>query len=107
MMRGTVDFETTIDLMSTEIDCDMHAAFQKVAVALVPDTQIRRYDPVAPSGEDFARYANLVPAMHFFVCSRPDGPCFPHHHPKFDINENTLPLSAALFTAFALSWQQR
>ena len=62
---------------------------------------------LADGGEDFARFADLVPAMHFYVCSRPaDGPCYPHHHPKFDIDESTLPLSAALFAAFALTWQK-
>ena len=106
MMRGTVDFETTIDLMSTDLDKDLHDRFAAVAAAMVSAEKVRRYDPVAPSGEDFARYADLVPAMHFFVCSKPEGPvCYPHHHPKFNINEDTLPLSAALFAAFALTWQ--
>ena len=106
MMRGSVDFETTIDLMATSIDKTLHDKFAAVAAEMLPAERIRRYEPVAPSGEDFARYTDLVPAMHFFVCSRPDGVCYPHHHPKFDINENTLPISAALFAAFALTWQK-
>ena len=106
MFRGTVDFEPTIDLMANKIDPQMYRSFSAVAASMVPGTQIRRYEPVAPSGEDFARFADLVPAMHFFVCSKPDGICYPHHHPKFDINENTLPISAALLTAFALTWQE-
>lgn len=105
MFRGSVDFETTIDLMATAIDPHLYRVFSKIAADMVPAETIRRYDPVAPSGEDFARFADLVPAMHFFVCSKPDGVCYPHHHPKFDINEETLPLGAALFAAFALGWQ--
>ena len=108
MFRGTVDFESTIDLMATRIDRGLYKTFSTVAASMFSEENIRRYEPVAPSGEDFARFADLVPAMHFFVCSRPEqGPCYPHHHPKFDINENTLPIAAALFSAFALSWQQR
>lgn len=106
MLRGSVDFEVTIDLMATEIDRAMHDKFAAAAAQLVPSERIRLYDPVAPGGEDFARFADLVPAMHFYVCSRPaEGPCYPHHHPKFDIDESTLPLSAALFAVFALTWQ--
>ena len=106
MMRGSVDFETTINLMATEIDRTMHDKFAAMVSHMVPAERIRLYDPVAPGGEDFARFADLVPAMHFYVCSRPaDGPCYPHHHPKFDIGESTLPLSAALFAAFAMTWQ--
>ena len=106
MFRGTVDFETTIDLMATKIDRTLYRRFSDLAASMFPEEQIRRYEPVAPSGEDFARFADLVPAMHFFVCSKPEGECYPHHHPKFDINEDTLPIGAALFTAFALTWQQ-
>ena len=107
MMRGSVDFETTINLMATEIDRTMHDKFAAVAGRMVSPDRVRLYDPVAPGGEDFARFAALVPAMHFYVCSRPaEGPCYPHHHPKFDIDESTLPLSAALFAAFALNWQE-
>ena len=104
MMRGSVTFETTIDVMATQIDRELYETFAAVAAGMGP---VKRYSPVAPSGEDFARFADLVPAMHFFVCSKPDGVCYPHHHPKFDINENTLPLSAALFAAFALQWQDK
>lgn len=107
MLRGTVDFETTIDLIATEIDPEMHRLFARTASAMVPAERVRRYEPVSPSGEDFARFAGLVPAMHFFVCSRPkNGPCYPHHHPKFDIDESTLPISAALLAGFALTWQE-
>ena len=106
MFRGTVEFEPTIDLMATQIDPELYQRFSAVAESMLPKERIRRYEPVAPSGEDFARFADLVPAMHFFVCSKPDhGPCYPHHHPKFDINECTLPISVALFSAFALTWQ--
>lgn len=106
MFRGTVEFEPTIDLMATQIDPGLYETFSAVVKSMVPQKNIRRYEPVAPSGEDFARFADLVPAVHFFVCSKPDnGPCYPHHHPKFDINECTLPISVALFSAFALTWQ--
>jgi len=107
MLRGTVEFETTIDVMATRIDAGLYRKFSEAAAALVPAEKLRRYEPVAPSGEDFARFADLVPGVHFFVCSKPvNGPCYPHHHPKFDIDEGTLPLAAALFTAFAMTWQE-
>jgi len=105
MFRGSVEFEPTIDLMATQIDQELYETFSAVVKSMVPQEKIRRYAPVSPSGEDFARFADQVPAMHFFVCSKPDGDCYPHHHPKFDISESTLPISAALLAAFALHWQ--
>jgi len=105
MFRGSVEFEPTIDLMATKIDQELYETFSAVVKSMVPQERIRRYAPVAPSGEDFARFAALVPAMHFFVCSKPDGVCYPHHHPKLDISESTLPISTALLAAFALHWQ--
>ena len=56
-------------------------------------------------GEDFARYAQRIPALYFFLHDRPNGDCYPLHHPKFDINETVLPKGSALFAAFALAWQ--
>lgn len=63
-------------------------------------TQVRE---VAPSmaGEDFAYYMLERPGAYFFTGARPDGDVYPHHHPKFDINEKALPLAAkSLISAF-------
>ena len=62
-------------------------------------------------GEDFPYYLERVPGAFFFHCSAfdPSGPeetrNYPHHNPKFDVNESTLWTGTAALAAFALHWQ--
>lgn len=60
--------------------------------------------PLQGGGEDFAYYGKHVPAAFVFVGARNDAsiPCFPHHHPRFDIDEESMPLGAALLAQYAL-----
>lgn len=58
----------------------------------------------APSmgGEDFAWYAQKVPALYLFLGARPSpGEAYNWHHPSFDIHEGVLPTGAALLAALA------
>lgn len=53
-------------------------------------------------GEDFAYYLQHVPGTFFFTGAMPEKEeaRFPHHHPKFDLNEKALLIAAkTLFTA--------
>lgn len=53
-----------------------------------------------PPSEDFAYYLKEKPGCFFYVGARPnDGPWYPHHHPKFDINEDSLIISAKAMAA--------
>ena len=59
------------------------------------------FDPIM-GGEDFAYFLQKVPGAFFFFGSG-DGNEYPHHHPKFNIDEKALPEAALLLTA--LAWQ--
>lgn len=99
------EISTTIDVMSTAIDPDLLAAFRHTANTLYPE---RGWQPLKKRdmiGEDFARFAAVVPGFYFFLHDRPTGDCYPLHHPKFDINESVLPKGSQLLAAFALCWQ--
>lgn len=53
--------------------------------------------------EDFACYAQKVPGAYIFLGARPaEGEIYPWHHPKFNINEEVLPMGAAVVTAAVL-----
>ena len=53
-----------------------------------------------PPSEDFAYYLKEKPGCFFYVGARPaEGPWYPHHHPKFDINEDSLIISAKAMAA--------
>ena len=60
--------------------------------------------PAQGGGEDFAYYAQKAPAAFLFLGARNDakGCNHPHHHPRFNIDEDALPLGAALLAQFAL-----
>ncbi|MFD1670816.1 amidohydrolase [Agrilactobacillus yilanensis] len=55
------------------------------------------------ASEDFAYFAQKVPSTFMFVGEMPDdGVFYPHHSPKFVINEKALPLTAKAVGAAAL-----
>lgn len=70
-------------------------------------------DAVVPhasmAGEDFSVYASMVPAAFIFLgTSNPEkGSDYPHHNPRFNIDEDTLPAGVELFVQSALSWFNR
>lgn len=55
-------------------------------------------------GEDFAYYLEKVPGTFFFTGAQPAEP-YPHHHPKFDIDESALLVAAKTLGAAALDYQ--
>lgn len=65
---------------------------------------IRTLPPIG-GGEDFAYYCERTPGAFVFLgAANPAKNCvYPHHHPKFNIDEDALPAGAALLAEFALS----
>lgn len=103
--NGTVDVKTTIDLMGTEIDHDLYKRFCETVDAMYPEQPSRPLKSREMIGEDFARFANKVPALYFFLHTRPAGSCYPLHNPRFDVDEQVLDKGSVLFAAFSLNWQ--
>jgi len=54
--------------------------------------------PPTMGGEDFSRYAEKVPAVMAFVGAqnKRKGAAYPHHHPKFEIDEDAMRLGLEL-----------
>ncbi|MEH7097520.1 M20 family metallopeptidase [Neobacillus vireti] len=72
---------------------------------LVPEvTNIEETEPEM-GGEDFAYYLEKVPGTFFFTGAKPgreeDG--YPHHHPRFDIDEKAMLIAAKTLGSAALS----
>jgi amidohydrolase len=55
-------------------------------------------------GEDFAYYLQAVPGTFFFTGAKPTGTetGYPHHHPKFDIDEKAMLIAAKTLGAAAI-----
>ena len=60
--------------------------------------------PLQGGAEDFAYYCREVPGVFVFVGTRNEakGCTYPHHHPRFDVDEAVLPVGAALLARYAL-----
>ncbi|OIQ60892.1 putative hydrolase YxeP [Moorella thermoacetica] len=77
--------------------------FRRVAGEILgPDKVLELANP-SMGAEDFARYAEKVPAVYFNLgAAIPGAEPHPWHHPRFNINEDCLPAGAALLAALAL-----
>ena len=83
---------------------DAAAVVQKAALAVEPGIVIDETYRSSVS-EDMSLFLQAVPGCFFFMGSAPVDPRkrFGHHHPKFDIDEDALPLAAGILTQAALS----
>lgn len=57
-----------------------------------------------PQSEDFAYYSQVIPACFFYIGARPNGTAYPHHHPKFTINEDSMIIAAKSMGAVAIKY---
>lgn len=71
--------------------------------AKIPEIKkLQEISPLPPS-EDFSYYAQERPATFYYIGAMPeDGEVYPHHHPKFRINEKSLIIAAKSMGAVAL-----
>jgi amidohydrolase len=81
------------------VDCVLSAAHR-----LGWDESLLCTLPPQGGAEDFACYAAKVPGAFVFLGAAPGDASVaePHHHPRFAINEDVLPLGAALLAEIAL-----
>lgn len=76
-----------------------------IEAANIPEVKsVERCEPQPPS-EDFAYYAKALPCTFFYVGASPkDKETFPHHHPKFDIDEGSLLIAAKSVAAVTFDY---
>ncbi|MCD8321459.1 MAG: amidohydrolase [Oscillospiraceae bacterium] len=63
--------------------------------------------PLSMSGDDFAEYELEVPGVYAYLGTgnpQKSGTQAAHHNGLFDIDEAALPIGAALYAGYALSW---
>jgi amidohydrolase len=87
---------------------DFTRKFHAFAAELAGAEKVKEISEPTMGGEDVAYFLEMVPGT-FFVhgsCAPEKGQVYPHHNPKFDVDEETFPLGTALFAGFALCWQQ-
>jgi amidohydrolase len=74
----------------------------------IPEVQSVEETEPHMGGEDFAYYLQKVPGTFFFTGAKPEGveTAYPHHHPRFDINEKAMLIAAKTLGSAALSYQK-
>jgi amidohydrolase len=85
---------------------DTAARVQAVADRLFPQSDVDPANYTTMGSEDFAFVLEKVPGCFFFIGSanHQKGLDAGHHHPKFDIDETSLPRGAALMAATAVDF---
>ncbi|HJH10442.1 MAG TPA: amidohydrolase [Metalysinibacillus jejuensis] len=84
-----------------------HEATHILQVAALIDevTNVSVCEPYM-SGEDFAYYTQHIPGAYFFTGAKPLGDTtYPHHHPKFDIDERAMLIAAKTLCLAALTYE--
>lgn len=80
--------------------------FLAAAADLVPEVNLIEESEPQMGGEDFAHYLQRVKGTFFFTGAMPlNTPiAYPHHHPKFDIDENAMLIAAKTLGTAALNY---
>ncbi|WP_040204461.1 M20 family metallopeptidase [Neobacillus jeddahensis] len=71
----------------------------------VPEVDTIEETELQMGGEDFSYYLEKIPGTFFFTGAKPvgDHPGYPHHHPKFDIDEKAMLIAAKTLGTAAIS----
>ena len=107
-MRGHYEFHLTERFPVTINDDRMTDFVAKIARDMLGEDRVFEMKPLMGS-EDFSYYLQKVPGSFVFfgTKSAEKGITYPHHHPRFDIDEDVLPTGAALHAALALEFLRK
>lgn len=76
-------------------DRDISEELRSAAAGVLGEREVFELTP-GLGADDFAYYAREVPAAFLFLGSGSPGLDFPHHHPRFDLDERSLEHGAAI-----------
>ncbi len=105
-MRGRADVQLSFGTPALVNDREITDRLREAAVSIVGEEAVKEIAEPTMGGEDMAFFMEKVPGCFFFLPSMPGGgESFPHHHPKFDLDEDVLWIGAAVMANFAMTWQ--
>ncbi|MEQ2525621.1 M20 family metallopeptidase [Bacillaceae bacterium CLA-AA-H227] len=89
------------------VNHDEETEFIVECVNSIPSVETVEEAELQMGGEDFAYYLQHVKGTFFFTGARPVGVpvAYPHHHPKFEIDEKALLVAAKALGAAALTYE--
>lgn len=103
-MGGTCEVELNRGAAPVVNDSRSVQQLLDVTSGLFNDGSVRELPLPTMVGEDMSAYLERVPGVFFFLgAGSGNGNDFPHHHARFDINEEVLWRGSAAMAAFALN----
>jgi amidohydrolase len=90
------------------VNCDQIVdAIKNAATEILGEKNIITINRASMGGEDFASYLQQVPGAFFYlgVGNKAKGITYPWHHSCFDLDEEALPVGAAVLAQSVWSWQ--
>jgi amidohydrolase len=104
-MRATVDIEWINGSPAVVNDAAFTERLRQVAIQTFGENKVIR-SPQIMGGDDMALWLQKAPGCYFFVGSgNPEKASdYPHHHPKFDLDEAAFPIAIEMLTKGALEY---
>ena len=106
-MGGSCDIELDNGCPPCVNDPAMTELVHSAAVAAVGEQRVDSGEEVLSSGsDDMAEFLNAVPGCYFIVGTKnPEkGANYPHHHPRFNIDEDSMPVAVEVLTRAAIDF---
>jgi amidohydrolase len=88
-------------------DATMTELVHKAAAAAVGEQHVDRSEEVmTTSSDDMVYFLNAVPGCYFIVGAHNDekGAKYPHHHPRFNVDEDALPIGVEVLSRAAMAY---
>lgn len=100
----TLDFKCGNSLLSN--DEKMVNLVKSAAEKVIGADKIQVENVRVMLGEDYAEFTKRVPGAFYFVgiANKEKGTDYPHHHPKFDIDEDALLIGAQMHVQSAIDY---
>lgn len=106
-MGGTCEVKFFDGCIPCTNDATMTALVHKVAVEAVGADKVDDGEEVMTTGsDDMAYFLKAAPGCYFIVgANNPEkGANYPHHHPRFNVDEDALPIGVEVLTRAALEF---
>jgi amidohydrolase len=106
-MRGSCDVQVFDGPRACVNDASMAELVHEAAVASVGAGKVESSQEVmTTSSDDMADFLKAVPGCYFIVGARNEqkGASYPHHHPRFNIDEDAMPIAVEVLARAALDF---
>jgi amidohydrolase len=103
-VKATLDYKNDYPVLYNDPEVTEQVR-QAIEEASIPEVEKVSETPPQPPSEDFAYYLKQVPGCFFYVGAASEGEeAYPHHHPKFNMDERSLMISAKAMAAVLASY---